>query len=200
MRRSLLAAVSMFVLATPALAQETGTPVFLSSQRLFDKSAFGLSISDPGGSGLALEGYYRRASGPMADFGFRLGFGNPDNTGATAFLLGGDYRARLLHHSENFPLDGALTLGVGASLLDNNNQLFVPIGFALGRQILLENSTTSFVPYVTPAFIPTFADDTKLNFAVGLGVDIKFGTSFSMNVGGSFGDLDGLSASFSWLH
>ena len=62
------------------------------------------------------------------------------------------------------------------------------------------NSTTSFVPYITPAFIPTFADNTEMYFAVGLGVDIKFGTSFSMNVGGSFGDLDGISASFSWLH
>jgi len=200
MRRSLLAAVSLFVLATPALAQETGTPVFLSSQRLFDKTEFGVSVSDPNSNGLALEGYYRMASGPMADFGVRVGFRNPDNTGATAFLIGGDYRARLLHHSENFPLDGALTVGVGASLLDNANQLFVPIGFALGRQILLENSTTSFVPYITPTFIPVFADNSDLNFAVGIGVDIKFGTSFSMNVGGAFGDLDGLSASFTWLH
>jgi opacity protein-like surface antigen len=170
MRRSLIAAVSLFVLATPALAQETGTPVFLSSQRLFDQTAFGVSVSDPNSNGLALEGYYRMANGPMADFGVRIGFRNPDNTGATA------------------------------SLLDNANQLFVPIGFALGRQILLENSTTSFVPYITPAFIPVFADNSDLEFAVGIGVDIKFGTSFSMNVGGSFGDLDGLSASFSWLH
>jgi len=200
MRRSLFAAVTLLVLATPLWAQETGTPVFLSSQRLFEKSAFGVSISDPNSNGLALEGYYRLAQGPMSDFGIRLGFANPDNTGATAFLLGGDYRARLLHHSENFPLDGALTVGVGASLLDNDNRLFVPVGFALGRQILLENSSTSFVPYITPAFIPTFADDTDLSFAVGLGVDIKFGTTLSMNIGGSFGDLDGLSASFSWLH
>jgi len=200
MRRSLLAVVSLFVLATPLLAQETGTPVFLSSQRVFDKSAFGVSISDPGNSGLALEGNYRVASGPSADFGVRIGFRNPNNTNATAFLIGGDYRMRLLHHTEDFPLDGALTLGVGASLLDNDNHFYVPVGFALGRQILLENSTTSFVPYVTPAFIPTFADNSSLDFAVGIGVDIKFGAEFLMNVGGSFGDIDGLSASFSWLH
>ena len=200
MRRSLLAVVSLVVLATPVLAQETGTPVFLSSQRLFDRTAFGVSLSDPGNSGLALEGYYRVASGPSADFGVRIGFANPDYTSATAFLIGGDYRIRLLHHTEDFPLDGALTLGVGASLLDNNNHVYVPVGFALGRQILLENSTTSFVPYVTPALIPTFADNSSLDFAVGIGVDIKFGSDFLMNVGGSFGDIDGLSASFSWLH
>lgn len=200
MRRSLIAAVSLFVLATPALAQETGTPVFLSSQRLFDRTAFGVSISDPQGSGIAVEGFYRMISGPSADFGVRLGFANPDDTGATAFLIGGDYRARLLRHNENFPLDGALVVGVGASLLDNDNHFLVPVGFSLGRQILLENSTTSFVPYVNPTFIPTFADHSEINFAVGLGVDMKFGANFLLNVGGSFGDLDGFSASFTWLH
>lgn len=200
MRRSLLAVVVLAVLAVPAFSQETGTPVFLSSQRLFDKSAFGVSVSDPGNSGIAFEGYYRAAKGPTQDFGLRIGFADPEGSGSTAFLIGGDYRARLLNHSDNFPLDGALVVGVGASLVEGANALFVPVGFALGRQILLENSTTSFVPYVTPTFIPTFADDTDLNFSVGLGVDIKFGANFSMNVGGSFGDLDGLSASFSWLH
>lgn len=200
MRRSLLAVVSLAVLAVPAVAQETGTPVFLSSQRLFDKSAFGVSVSDPGNSGIAFEGYYRSARGATQDFGLRIGFADPEGSSSTAFLIGGDYRARLLNHSDNFPLDGALIVGVGASLLEDANALFVPVGFALGRQILLENSTTSFVPYVTPTFIPTFANDSDLNFAVGLGVDIKFGTNFSMNIGGSFGDLDGLSASFSWLH
>ena len=200
MRRSLLAVVSLAVLAVPAVAQETGTPVFLGSQRLFDKSAFGVSVSDPGNSGIAFEGYYRVAKGPTQDFGLRIGFADPEGSSSTAFLIGGDYRARLLNHSDNFPLDGALIVGVGASLVEGANALFVPVGFALGRQILLENSSTSFVPYVTPTFIPTFADNTDLNFAVGLGVDIKFGANFSMNIGGSFGDLDGLSASFSWLH
>ena len=70
MRRSLLAAVSLIVLAAPAMAQETGTPVFLGPDRLFQKSAFGVSMSDPG-SGIAIEGYYRMASNPKSDFGFR---------------------------------------------------------------------------------------------------------------------------------
>ena len=65
---------------------------------------------------------------------------------------------------------------------------------------MLENSTTSFVPYFTPTVIPTFADDSDINFAVGLGVDMQFGSKFDLNVSGSFGDLDGISVSFSWLH
>ena len=199
MRRSLLAVVSLVALATPALAQETGTPVFLGPDRLFQQSAFGLSISDPG-SGIALEGYYRMASGPTADFGFRVGFADPGGDANTSFLLGGDYRMRLLNHTEDFPLDGALIVGAGASLVEGANALFVPVGFSLGRQILLDNSTTSFVPYFTPTIIPTFADNSDINFAVGLGVDMKFGTRFDLNVSGSFGDLDGVSVSFSWLH
>ena len=81
MRRSLLAAVSLIVLAAPAMAQETGTPVFLGPDRLFQKSAFGISMSDPG-SGIAIEGYYRMASNPKADFGFRLGFADPGGDAA----------------------------------------------------------------------------------------------------------------------
>ncbi len=199
MRRSLLAAVLLAVVATPAMAQETATPVFLGPDRLFTKSAFGVSISDPG-DGVAFEGYYRMASGTTTDFGFRVGFADPSGSSSTAFLVGGDYRARLLNHTEDFPLDGALIVGAGASLVSGNNVFLVPIGFALGRKILLDNSTTSFVPYFTPTFIPTFSDNSDLNFAVGLGVDIQFGSKFDLNVSGSFGDLDGVSVSFSWLH
>lgn len=199
MRRSLIAVVSLFVLATPALAQETGTPTFLSPVRLFDRTSFGLSVSDPG-SGIALEGEYRQTSGTIADFGFRLGFADPGGNSSAAFLFGADYRLRVLNHTTDFPLDGALIVGAGASLVEGGNAMFVPVGFSLGRQILLDNSTTSFVPFFTPTIIPTFSDNSDLNFAVGLGVDMKFGTRFDLNVSGSFGDLDGVSVSFNWLH
>jgi hypothetical protein len=199
MRRSLLAAVSLIVLATPAMAQETGTPVFLGPDRLFQKSAFGISMSDPG-SGIAIEGYYRMAGGPTSDFGFRVGFADPGDNASTAFLLGGDYRIRMLNHTEDFPLDGALIVGAGANLVEGNNVFYVPVGFSLGRKIMLENSTTSFVPYFTPTAVPYFSDDSDLKFAVGLGVDMQFGSRFDLNVSGSFGDIDGISVSFSWLH
>ena len=199
MRRSLLAAVLFAVMAVPALAQETGTPVFLGPDRLFQKSAFGVSVSDPG-NGIGVEGFYRMAGGPTTDFGFRVGFADPSGSGETSFLIGGDYRARLLNHTEDFPLDGALIVGAGLSLVSGNNVFLVPVGFSLGRKILLENSSTSFVPYFTPTIIPTFSDTSELNFAVGLGADIQFGSKFDLNVSGSFGDLDGVSVSFSWLH
>jgi len=199
MRRSALAAVLLVLVAAPLAAQETGTPTYLGPDRLFTKTSFGATVSDPG-DGIALEGTYRMVSGATADFGFRLGFADPSGDGSTSFLLGGDYRTRLVNHTVDFPLDGALVIGVGASLADGANVLFTPIGFSLGRQILLENSTTSFVPYIVPTILPTFSDDSNLNFAVGLGVDMKFGDRFDVNVSGSFGDLDGISFSFNWLH
>lgn len=199
MRRSLPTMALLALVAVPAFAQETGTPAFLGPERLFTKSAFGATFSDPGG-GFALEGFYRMAVNPGSDFGLRAGFAEPDGNDNTAFILGGDYRVHLLNHTEDFPLDGSLVVGVGASLADGANALFVPVGFSMGRKILLEDSSTSFVPYVNPTFIPTFADDSDILFAVGLGVDMKFGTRFDLNISGSFGDLDGISASFAWLH
>jgi hypothetical protein len=139
------------------------------------------------------------AQSPSADLGFRVGFADPNN-GSTAFLLGADYRLRMLNHTEDFPLDGALILGAGASLVEGNNVFRIPIGFTLGRKILLDNSSTVFVPYFTPTAVPYFSDDSDLKFAVGLGVDMQFGKKFALNVSGSFGDIDGISISFSWLH
>ncbi len=199
MRRSLLALALLALVTVPAVAQETGTPAYLGPERLFTKSALGLTISDVG-SGVAFEGSYRMVANAASDFGFRLGFADPGGDASTAFLLGGDYRLHLLNHTEDFPLDGALVVGVGASLADGANALFVPVGFSMGRKILLEDSSTSFVPYVNPTLIPVFADNGDLEFAVGLGVDMKFGQKFDLNVSGSFGDLDGISVSFSWLH
>jgi len=199
MRRSLLAAVLLALVAAPAAAQETGTPVFLGPDRLFKNSDFGVAVSDPG-NGFAAEGYYRVAAGSTQDFGLRAGFADPSGGGATSFLVGGDYRVRLLTHTQDFPLDGAFLVGVGAQLFGDQDVLFVPIGFTMGRKIMLENSSTAFVPYFTPTLIPTFASNSSVDFAFGLGVDIQFGPQFDLNVSGSFGDLDGISVGFSWLH
>jgi hypothetical protein len=199
MRRSLLAVVVLAVLAVPAMAQETGTSAYLGPDILFRKSAYGVTLSDPG-SGIAVEGTYRVTHRANTDLGFRVGFADPDGAGSTALLLGVNYRARLLNHTEDFPLDGALVVGAGTALANGNNVLFVPVGISLGRQVLLENSTTSFVPYFAPTIIPTFSDNSDLNFAIGLGVDMRFGSRFDLGVSGSIGDLDGVSISFSWLH
>jgi hypothetical protein len=197
MRRSLLASALTLLLTLPAAAQETGTPVFQAPYRAFTRSELGVSFSDPG-SGVALEGFYRMGSGAN-DFGFRAGFWDAEGGDNTAFLIGGDFRTRVVTHTEDFPLDGALTLGFGASISDASSVGFIPVGISLGRRIELEDSETSFVPYMHPVLVPTFGDDSELLFALGLGVDIKFTRSFDLRVSGAIGDYEGIAISAAWL-
>ena len=199
MRRLLVTLIVVsLVLAVGARAQSTGTPVFLSPHRLFTTYEVGGSFSDPGFGGWALEGFYRHGFKKF-DIGIRAGLADSDNT-ETTFLIGGDFRMPLVANSKSFPLDGALILGLGGNLGDPGDVGYVPIGFSLGRRLLLENSQTSFVPYVEPVMTPTFGDQSDLLWTLGLGVDMQFSTHFGVKVSGAFGDLDGISISASYLH
>ena len=193
--------VFLAVLFAPmtAAAQSTGTPVFAAPYRAFARSEIGLSLSDPG-SGVALEGFYKTGHKNW-DVGFRGGFWDlGSGTNSTAILLGVDGRTRVLTHSESFPLDGALTLGAGTSLVDQFNQFMLPVGLSLGRRIDLEGSSTSFVPYFQPVLTPVFGSgNSDLFFSIGLGADIKFNKNADIRVSGAIGDMDGVSVSFAWL-
>ncbi len=106
----------------------------------------------------------------------------------------------------SFPLDGALTAGFGTQLASGSyDSFFVPIGISLGRRIDLENSKTSFVPYFQPVIVPTFysgdnAPDGGVDFALGLGVDIKFGGQLDLRVSGGIGDIDGVAIGLAYVH
>ena len=138
MRRSLygglLVAAFVTVAADGLAAQETGTPMFKAPYRAFTNHEFGAAFSDPGeGVNFALEGFYSYGRGSN-DFGIRAGFADPDGPGDTRFLIGGDFRARVLSYSESFPLDGALTVGAGINLGDGDDLIYLPLGFTLGRR------------------------------------------------------------------
>ena len=124
------------------------------------------------------------------------------NGPGTALLVGGDFRTQLLHYSDSFPLDGSLTLGLGGWFGSNvDDEIFLPVGFSLGRRFELENSNTIFVPYVHPVIIPTFGapggDD--VGFSLGLGVDIKFSEQWGVRASGGLGDLEGVGISIAYL-
>jgi hypothetical protein len=181
----------------PAHAQETGTPVFSAPYRAFAQHELGLSLSAPEGADLGLEGFYSFASG-RNDFGLRVGFLDDDDD--ADLVLGGRFRARLLTHSEDFPLDGALTVGFGAVFYDGDTVLRVPIGLSLGRRIDSGSSGLSFVPYLHPVLIPTFSEgDDEMELALGLGLDIRLTRRFDLRVSGSVGDLEGFAVSFAWV-
>jgi len=190
------AAAAALAVASAATAQETGTPVFSAPYRAFAKHELGLSLSAPESADLGLEGFYSFASG-RNDFGLRVGALDSDDD--ADLVLGGRFRTRLITHSEDFPLDGALTVGLGAVFYDGDTVLRVPIGLSLGRRIDAKSSGLSFVPYLHPVLVPTFDGDGELEFALGLGLDIRLTRRFDLRVSGAVGDLEGFAVSFAWV-
>jgi hypothetical protein len=186
--------------AGAAGAQETGTPIFKSPYREFTAHELGLSLSDPGSVyDFALEAFYGYGRG-QNDFNLRGGFANGSGNLDTKVLLGADFRTQVLSYSESIPLDGSLTVGFGASIGDGPDRFFLPVGISVGRRFDLEGSNTTFVPFAQPVIIPTFGGgNSDVNFALGLGVDIKFSASWAVRASGALGDLDGVGISLAYL-
>src|SRR2546430_11995664 len=132
-----------------AVAQATGTTTFNAPYRAFVRSEIGVSLSFPNGGGTALEGAYRIASRGF-DLGFKAGVLNPPANGNTALLLGAEARQRVITHTIDFPLDGAVIVGVGGDFVSGASQLIIPVGISLGRRVDPRGSTASIVPYGTP--------------------------------------------------
>jgi hypothetical protein len=199
MRIRLIAGVAAALAAAPlgtAAAQTLGTPVFLAPYRAFQRSEIGASFSDPG-HGIAVEGHYRIAY-RSNDLGFRLGIRDHD-PGDSHLLLGVDWRSSMVTHSDDFPLDGSLTLGAGLILADGNTQLLLPVGFSLGRRIALEDSEVQLTPYMHPVLALSIGDDSDLIFGLGLGLDIRITRRFEVRVAGALGDYEGVSVGVSFL-
>ena len=193
--RSLLAMVLALV-AAPLAAQETGTPVFQAPYRAFKQHEFGVMFSDAGN--WALEGEYGFGSGV---YDVTLNGGYVDNDAGGAVTVGGSLRNRVITASDKFPLDGAFTIGAGAVVGEGDDVMWVPIGLSLGRRVELEDSKTSFIPYLHPIIAPRFqsGSDATLDVALGLGVDIRFGGTFDVRVSGGIGDIDGVAIGVVWV-
>jgi hypothetical protein len=187
--------------ASMSVAQETGTPNFKAPYRTFTNHELGVSFSDPGeGVSFALEGFYRYGHGAY-DISIGGGFEDLNGSNGTRYLIGANGRTQVLTYSESFPLDGAITLGIGANVGDGRDTYFVPIGISLGRRFNLEGSNTTFVPYVHPVLGPAFGGgDTRLDAALGLGVDVRFSEDLALRVSGGVGDLDGVGISLAYIH
>ena len=197
----LLVAAFVALAASEAAAQETGTPIFKAPYRAFTNHEFGASISDPGDAAdFALEGFYRYGRGNN-DFSLRAGFADGAGPLDSRFLIGGDFRTRVVSYSESFPLDGALTVGVGTSLGDGDDLFYLPVGFSLGRRFELEGSKTSFIPYVHPVIVPVLGSGggDDVGFALGLGVDVRFSDSWAVRASGGLGDIEGVGVSLTYI-
>ena len=196
-------ALCLFVLTvgvTPVLlAQATGTPSYNAPYRAFQRSEFGAVISFPDGGGTAFEGAYRMASGKF-DLGFRGGIFSPDG-GDSQLLLGAEARQRVVTHTEDFPLDGALILGIGGRFSSGNSGMIIPVGLSLGRRIDPKDSKISIVPYVQPTgFFTAGNGNTDFLFSLGLGADFRLSPKFDARISAGLGDLEGVSIGAVWVH
>jgi hypothetical protein len=186
--------------ASQAAAQATGMPSFNAPYRAFTRSEIGVVITFPSGGGTAFEGAYRMSRGKF-DIGFRGGFLDLSGPGSTILLLGAEARERVLTHTADFPLDGALILGVGGGFSSGNSTLFVPVGLSLGRRIDPQGSTISIVPYVQPTGLLVAGNsNSTFLFALGLGADFRLSPRFDARISAGLGDVEGVSLSAVWVH
>jgi len=191
--------IAVWALGTNAEAQVTGNPTYVPPHGSFTKHEFGAVVSFPGNSGdVAFEGLYGVDAGAvdiMFQGGFIFGAGSSDQD---LLLLGTEVRYQLLSHSEDFPVDGALVAGVGARL-GNVNQAIIPVGFTMGRRLLIEDSQVSIVPFVQPTVVFIAGDGSDVGFAMGLGADFNLTRTFGLRVSAGLGEIDGISFSALWL-
>jgi len=187
-------------LASIAAAQATGMPSYNAPYRAFNRSEFGVVISFPQGGGTAFEGAYRISSGKF-DLGFRGGIFDPGGAGDAVLLVGGEARQRVITHTADFPLDGALILGIGGQFVSGSSALIVPIGLSLGRRVDPRDSKISIVPYVQPTgFLVAGSGNSDFLFALGLGADFRLSPRFDARISAGLGDLEGVSLSAVWVH
>jgi hypothetical protein len=187
-------------LVSDAGAQATGLPSYNAPYRAFRRSEIGLVLSFPDGGGTAFEGAYRRSSGKF-DIGFRGGIFTPGGTGNSRLLLGAEARERVVTHTEDFPLDGALIVGIGGQFSSGNSTVIVPVGLSLGRRVDPRDSKISIVPYVQPTGYLVAGNGTSdFLFALGLGADFRLTPRFDARISAGLGDLEGVSLSAVWVH
>jgi hypothetical protein len=191
--------VLMIVAGGSAAAQATGMTAFSAPYRAFGTHEFGGTLSFPEGGGVAAEGLYGFGKGKF-DIELRGGFWKPSDQADTRILVGVNLRQRVIEHSEDFPLDGAVVFGIGGHLVSDFSTLLVPVGLSLGRRLNIEDSQVSIVPFVQPtAFLSHNSLDTDLHFALGIGGDFRLSRMFDARVSVGLGDLEGISISAVWL-
>ncbi len=204
MRRSVSVLFVLFAVgAGAAAAQETGTPVFKAPYRAFNSHEFGANLSFPEGpADFGLEGFYTYGYNRF-DIGLRGGivsYDLPLGDDETRIALGASFRARVVEATQSFPLDGALTVGLGSQFGEGTDFVLIPVGISLGRRLQLEGSRTSFVPYVHPVLVPRLGGgDDEVDFALGLGVDVRFSDTIDFRVSAGIGEVEGVALGLAFV-
>ena len=199
MRRAFMVAVAALLGASALAAQATGMPLYNAPYRAFQRSEIGGAVSFPSSAGTAFIGMYRMAIGKL-DLGFQAGIWDPCSGCNSVFLAGVEARERVITHNADFPLDGAVILGLGGEFANGANVLVIPAGLSLGRRVQLQGTSISMVPYVQPTLFILAGDASGTDFGLGLGADFRFTPRFDGRFSAGLGDVDGVSLGFVWLH
>jgi hypothetical protein len=200
-----MAVAAALVAPTAALAQATGLPSYNAPYRAFTRHEFGGAVSFADFDGrTAAEGMYRFASGAF-DVGVRGGLLLSEGALDSRLLAGVEARYRVITHTVDFPLDGAMIFGGGLQI-DGGTDVWLPVGLSLGRRLDVENSQVSIVPYAQPAAAivsrylgPIVGRDTDVIFGLGLGADFRLSRAFDVRVSLGLGDIEGISIAAVWI-
>src|SRR5262245_42385122 len=173
-------AVLIFATLAPAVAtaQSTGTASFSAPVRAFKHTEVGAFLGYPESGITVIEGSYRGVSG-VFDVGIRGG------TGSGWTLAGFDARAQLLHHRGLNIADAAIVFGAGGQFRHGATRFNVRLGLSLGHRIGGPESKFSLTPFVQPtAFLQAGNGlPTKMQFGVGLGLDLNWSHVLSLRLG-----------------
>ncbi len=196
MRAGVAIIIASAISVSNAAAQASGLPSFNAPYRAFSDHEAGFAVSFPGGDA-AVEGLYRFGRGRF-DIGFRGGIWFNGAGGDELVVLGVEARERILTHSEDFPADGALIIGLGAQV-GARDDLIPSVGVSFGRRVELEDSDVSIIPFVQPHMWWFVGDTDDLLFSLGLGADFRLSPRFDLRVSVAVGDIDGLSVGAVWI-
>ena len=185
---------ALLTMAVGLSAQATGLPTFNAPYRAFEKFEFGAILTIPSNA-LAIEGEYRLGY-KQFDIGFRGGVINPEGAADALAVLGVEARARIITHSQDFPVDGAIITGLGYQFGDAD-RVVLPVGLSLGRRLTIEDSEVSIVPYVQPTLY--WFDFDNVEFSFGLGADFRLSPRFDARVTAGLGDIEGFSFAAVWV-
>ncbi len=199
MRTPVAIIIASVVSVSSAAGQASGFPSFNAPYRAFSDHEAGFAVSFPGWDDVAIEGLYRFGRGRF-DIGIRGGilFIRKGFVSDEIVALGVEARQRILTHSDDFPADGALILGLGAQI-GARDDLIASVGVSFGRRIDIEDSDVSIIPYVQPHLWWFIGDTDDVAFSLGLGADFRLSPRFDLRVSVGIGDIDGLSVGAVWI-